>query len=108
MNDIAGAGFALGANHGRAFGDATQSFAQVARAADERRLEGVLVHVVLFVGGRQNFGFVDVVDADLLQDLGLGEVSDAALGHDGDRDGAHDLLDELRDWPCARRRLRRE
>ena len=30
-----------------------------------------------------------------LQDLGLGEVADAGLGHDRDGDGGHDLLDEL-------------
>ena len=88
VDDVAGAGLALGANHGRAFGDAAQGLAQVARAADEWRLEGVLVNVVLFVGGSEHFGLVDVVDADLLQDLRLGEVSDAALGHHGDRNRA--------------------
>ena len=31
----------------------------------------------------------------VLQDLGFGEVADAGLGHDGDGDGGHDLLDEL-------------
>ena len=30
-----------------------------------------------------------------MEDLGFGEVADAGLGHDGDGDGADDLLDEL-------------
>ena len=36
VDHVAGAGLALGADHGRAFGDAPQGFAQIARAADER------------------------------------------------------------------------
>ena len=36
LDDVAGAGFALGADHGRALGDAAQSLAQIARAADKR------------------------------------------------------------------------
>ena len=91
VNYVAGAGFALGADHGGAFGDAAQGFAEVARAADEWDLEGVFVDVVGFVGGGEDFGFVDVVDAEFLQNLGFGEVADAALGHDRDRDGGHDL-----------------
>ena len=86
MDHVAGAGFALGADHCRAFGDAAQSLAQIARAADKRRLEGVLVDVVGLVGGREHFALVDEVDAELLQDLRLGEVADARLGHDRDRD----------------------
>ena len=95
MDDIARAGFALGADHGRAFGDAPQGLAQIAGTADERRLEGVLVHVVLFVGGRQDLGFVDVINADFLQDLRLGEMADTALGHHRNGDCAHDLFDQL-------------
>jgi len=48
---IAGARFAFGADHGRALGNAPQSFAQIARAADKRRGEGVLVNVMRLVGG---------------------------------------------------------
>ena len=92
---VAGAGLALGADHGCAFGDAAEGFAEVARAADEGRGEGVLVDVVGLVGGGEDFGLVDEVDADLLEDLGFGEVADAGLGHDGDGDGGHDLFDEL-------------
>ena len=95
MDDVAGAGFALGADHGRAFGDAPQGFAQIARAADEGRLEGMLVDVVGFVGRGQHFALVDEVDAELLQNLRFGEVSDAGLGHDRDGDRGDDLLDEL-------------
>jgi hypothetical protein len=41
----------------------------------------------LAFGRGQDLGFVDVVDTERLQDLGLGDVPDAGLGHDGDRDG---------------------
>ena len=68
---VAGAGFALGADHGGAFGDAAEGFAEVAGAADEGDLEGVLVDVVGFVGGGEDFGFVDVVDAEFLREFGL-------------------------------------
>ena len=95
VDDVAGAGFALGADHGGAFGDAAEGFAEVARAADEGRGEGVLVDVVDFVGGGEDFGLVDEVDAEGLEDLGFDEVADAGLGHDGDGDGGDDLLDEL-------------
>ena len=95
VDDVAGAGLALGADHGRAFGDAAQGLAEVARAADEGRGEGVLVDVVDLIGGGEHLGLVDEVDAELLEHLRLGEVADAGLGHDRDGDGADDLLDEL-------------
>src|SRR5579863_703103 len=91
VHDIASAGFALGTNHGCALGDATQGFSQVAGAADEWDREGVFVDVVSFVGGSQYFGLVDVVDAQFLQNLGLGKVSDAALGHHRDGNGGHNF-----------------
>ena len=36
LDDVAGAGLALGADHGRALGDAAQRLAEVGRAAHER------------------------------------------------------------------------
>ena len=91
VDHVAGAGLALGADHGCTFGDAAESFTQVACAADEGRLEGVLVDVVGLVGRGEHFGLVDEVDAELLQDLRFGEVSDAGLRHDRDGDGGDDL-----------------
>ena len=96
VDHVAGAGLALGADHGRAFGNAPQRLAQVARAADKRRGEGMLVDVVSLVGRGQHFGLVDEVDANLLQNLGLGKVADAGLGHHGDGNRLHNLLDEAR------------
>ena len=46
--------------------------------------------MIRVVGRGEDLGLVDVVDLDGLQDLGLDDVADAALGHDGD---AHGLLD---------------
>ena len=71
FDDVAGPGFALGADHRRAFGDPAQRFAQVARAANERHFEVALVDVVLFVGRREDFAFVDVVDFERLRECAL-------------------------------------
>ena len=91
MHYVAGASFTLGANHGRAFGNSPQRFAQIARAANERNLERMLVDVMGFVSRRQHFRFIDVIHTKLLQNLGLGEVADAALRHYRNRHGGHDL-----------------
>jgi len=93
VDDVSGAGLAFGANHGRTFGDAAESFSEIARTADEWDFEGLLIDVVRFVGGSQDFGFIDIVDPKLFENLGFGEMSDAAFGHDGDGDGGHDLAD---------------
>ena len=79
----------------RALADAAQRLAEVRRAAHERHREGPLVDVVLLVGRRQHLGLVDVVDAERLEDLRLGEVSDAGLGHDRDGDRLLDPFDHL-------------
>ena len=96
LDDVAGAGLALGAHHRGALVDATQRLAEVARAADERHLEGVLVDVVDVVRGREHLGLVDVVDAERLEHLRLDEVADACLGHDRDGHRVHDGADERR------------
>ena len=93
VDDVAGAGLALGADHGCAFGDAAEGFAEVFCAADEGRVEGVLVDVVEFVGGGEDFGLVDEVDREGFENLGFDEVADAGLGHDGDADGLLDGFD---------------
>ena len=93
LHDVARARLALRADHGRAFGDAAQGFAEVARAADERHAELRLVDVVDVIGGREDFALVDVVDLDGLQDLRLDEMADAAFRHDRDGDGLLDALD---------------
>ena len=51
LDDVAGARLALGADHGGAFADPTQRFAEVVGSAHERHGEGPLVDVVLVVGG---------------------------------------------------------
>ena len=70
LDDVARAGFTFRANHCRAFGNAAEGFAEVAAAADEGDLEGVLFDVVGWIGGGEDFGFVDVVYAEGLKDLG--------------------------------------
>lgn len=96
LDDVAGAGLALGPDHGGALGDAAQGLAEVAATADKRHAEGALLDVALVVGGRQDLGLVNVVDAEGLEDLALDKVADAGLCHDGDGDGVLDLLDHGR------------
>ncbi len=96
FDDVAGAGLALRADEAGTFGNAAERLAQVGGAADERNGEGPLVDVVGLVGRGEHLALVDVVDAEGLEDLGLGEVADAGLGHDRDGDGLLDRLDHLR------------
>ncbi len=95
LDDVAGSSFALGADHAGAFGDAAERLAEVGCAAHERRGEGELVDVVLFVGRGQDLGLVDVVDLECLENLGFDEVTDAGLGHHRNGDGFLDALDHF-------------
>ena len=81
FDDIAGSRFALSADHRRPFGDPPQRLAQIAGAADERNLVLVLIDVVFFIGRREYFALVDVIDAEGFENARFGEVSDAHLGH---------------------------
>lgn len=74
LDDVAGTGFTLGADHGSTLGDAAQGLAQVAAAADEGNLEGGLGNVVDIVGGGQDFRLVDVVDTNGLENLVAGAM----------------------------------
>src|SRR5712691_2916597 len=96
VDNIPSAGLPLGADHGRAFGDAPQSFSQIARAAYEWHLERMLVDMMRFVRGSKHFGFVNVVDAKLLQNLRLRKMSNAALRHHRNGNSSHDLANLLR------------
>ena len=95
LDDVAGAGLALRADHGRALGDAPQRLAEVRGAAHEGHGEAPLVDVVGLVGRGEHLALVDVVDAERLEDLGLDEVADAGLGHHRDGDDGLDALDHL-------------
>src|SRR5262249_8850208 len=72
------------------------SFAQVATATDERYFELMLVDVIFFVGGGQDFALVNIVDADVFEDLRFDKMADTAFRHDGDRDGFHNFHDHAR------------
>ncbi len=93
LDHIARACIALEPDHGRALGDAAERLAEVLCAAHERDAEGALVNVVRLVRRRQHLRLVDAVDVERLEDLGLVEVTDAALGHDRDGARAHHVKD---------------
>ena len=96
VGNVAGTSFTLGANHCCTFGNATERFTQVGCTADEGNGEVPLVDVVGVIGRGENLGFVDVVDAEGLQDLSLNEVADASLCHNRDRDSVDDAIDQIR------------
>ena len=95
LGDVAGAGLALGADHGRALADPTQRLTEVGGSAYERDGEAVLIDVVGVVGRRKHLGFVDEIDLQLLKDLSLDEVPNTGLGHDRDGHRLNDLRDEI-------------
>ncbi len=96
LDDVAGPGLALGADHRGALADAAQRLAEVGGAADEGHVEGELVYVVGLVGRREHLGLVYVVHLEGLEDLRLREVADPRLGHHRDGHGLLDLLDDRR------------
>ena len=96
LDDVAGAGLALGADHRGALADPPQRLAEVGGAAHERDLERPLVDVVALIRRGKHLGLVHVVDLQRLQHLGLEEMPDARLGHHGDADGLLNADDHLR------------
>ena len=95
LRDVTGAGLTLGADHGGALGDATQGLTQVGGAADEGDVKGPLVDMIGVVSRAEHLGLVNEVHLEGFQHLGLDEVADTSLGHDGDGDGVDDSLDEI-------------
>ena len=93
FHDVPGARLTLRSDHRRALADPAERLAEIAAAAHERDLEHVLVDVVPLVRGGEDFALVDEVDAQRLEHPRLDEVADPRLGHHGDRDDLHDLLD---------------
>ena len=95
LDNVPGACFALGADHGRTLANAAQSFTEIASAADERHLVRPLTDMMLLVRRCQHFALVDVVHAQRFQHLRFGKVANARLRHHRYGHGAHDLLDDL-------------
>lgn len=113
LDDVASSSFTLCADHSSALTNASESLAQVAATADEGYGEVVLLDVVSVVGRGENFRLIDVVDANSLENLrvaislcvhridtiepylALHEMTNACLGHDGNGDSRHNLLDHL-------------
>src|ERR1700722_19238235 len=94
VNHVAGTSFTLGTNHGCAFGDPTESLAEIPRAANKGCIESVLINMVSFVCRGKDLAFVDEVDPELLQDLRFGKMPNASLGHDWNRNCLNNLLDQ--------------
>src|SRR5207248_11241037 len=67
----------------RSLANAAERLAEIAAAADERDLEGVLIDVELFVGGGEHLALIHEVDAERLEDLRLHEMADPCLRHHG-------------------------
>lgn len=63
LYNISRSSFSFCTDHCCAFGNAAESFAEIAAAADEGNGEGMFFDVVKVVGGSEDFGFVYVVYA---------------------------------------------
>jgi hypothetical protein len=96
VDDVAGAGLALGPEHRRALRHPAERLAQVAAAAHERDGGVPLVDVVRLIRRGEDLALVDVVDVERLQDLCFDEMADPALGHDRDGHRVPDRLDSGR------------
>ena len=93
LNDVAGTRFALGSDHGGSLCYAAQSLSDIPGTADERHPEFGLVDMIHVIRGRKHFAFIDIVNLNGLEELRLDKVSDAALGHDRNRDSFLDAAD---------------
>ena len=94
LHDVSRSGLPFRPDHRGPLVDPPEGLPQVPAPAHKRRREAVLLHVEGLVRGGQDLALVNVVDAELLQDLAFDEVADARFGHDGYGYGVHDFLDE--------------
>jgi hypothetical protein len=69
LDDVTGAGLTFCTNKCSAFRYATESLAEISCPTDKGYFESVFIDVVFFVCRSEHFGFIDVVDANCLQDL---------------------------------------
>jgi mannose-1-phosphate guanylyltransferase len=95
LDNVSGACFALGPDHGRAFTDSSERLAQVARPAHKGNGEIMLPDVMVRVGRSEDFALVYVIHLEGLEDFGFGKVTDTALGHYGNRNRPLDAFDHL-------------
>jgi hypothetical protein len=70
LNDIACASLTLGPDESCTFGNATKCFAKVACATHKWNFEIVFVDVVFIISWSENLGFIDIIDANRLKNLG--------------------------------------
>src|SRR5208337_4945514 len=95
LDNIAGAGFSLCADHGRPLVDPAERLAKVTCTADEGDLEQLLIDMILFVCRCQDLALVDHIDPEDLQHLRLDKMADPDLPHDRNGDRRYDLKDLL-------------
>ena len=85
LDDIPGARFALGADHGRPFSDPSERLSEVAASANERDFESVLIDMKAVVRRGKDLGLVDEINLKSLEDSSLYEMPDSAFGHHWNR-----------------------
>lgn len=69
LDHIPCTGLTLRSDEGSTLGDTTEGLPQVPGSTNEWHFERVLVDVVLFIGWGQDLRLIDIIDADLLEDL---------------------------------------
>jgi hypothetical protein len=69
FDDISRTRFTFGSDHSGAFGHASKSFTKIASATNERNLESMLVDMILVVCRCQDFGLIDIINSNGLENL---------------------------------------
>ena len=96
FHHVSRSGFAFGADERGAFSDAAQRLAQIFAAAHEWHLEIVFENMEFFVGGCENFRFVNEIHAERFENARFGDVADATFCHHGNGDSRLNFADHLR------------
>src|SRR5262249_61014291 len=93
LDDVARARFALGADHGCALTDTPQGLTQVARPTHKRHLEDELIDMMRLVRWGEHFTFINIIDPQRLQNLGLSKMPNTYFGHHGNGHSLDNFFD---------------
>ncbi len=97
FHHVSGAGFTLGADHGRAFANAAQGFTQVAAAANKGDFEVMLVNMMrLSSAGVKYLGFINIIHTQGFQYLRFNKMTDAAFCHNRMETDFNNSFDQTR------------
>ena len=95
LNDITGSWFTFCTDHGSTFIDTAECFAKIFGTAYKRNLKVSFVDMIDIIRRRKHFTFINIVDLNGFQHLGLHKMSDPAFGHNRNGNRILDSLNHL-------------